>query len=186
LHRRFEKMHLFSLALFVVLGGLTLYLRDKLFIMWKPTLINWLFAAGFLISAFIGKQPIIQRMLHSQIAMADLHWRRLNLAWVLFFVFSGCVNLVFAQRYINDQRALVEQVPSISEQQLTNLDCSSGFDATSKPYCEAASHSESVWVNVKVFGLMALTLLFIVGQTVFLMRHMKSDDEIVGPAQDSR
>src|SRR5258708_19165734 len=32
-----------SLVIIVVFGGLTLYLRDKTFILWKPTLLYWLF-----------------------------------------------------------------------------------------------------------------------------------------------
>jgi len=34
-----------SLAIIVVFGGLTLYLRDKTFILWKPTVLYWLFGA---------------------------------------------------------------------------------------------------------------------------------------------
>ena len=36
-HRRFEKMHLITLALIAVLGGATLLLQDRAFFMWKPT-----------------------------------------------------------------------------------------------------------------------------------------------------
>jgi len=80
-NRRVEKMHLISLALFVVLGGLTIYLRDKRFIMWKPTIINWLFAAAFAVSAYIGGKPLIQRMLSGQLALPDIAWKKLNWAF---------------------------------------------------------------------------------------------------------
>ena len=43
-HRRFEKMHLVTLGLLLVFGGLTIFLQDPVFIKWKPTVINWLFA----------------------------------------------------------------------------------------------------------------------------------------------
>jgi len=39
-HRRFEKMHLVTLGLLLVFGGLTLFLHDPVFIKWKPTVIN--------------------------------------------------------------------------------------------------------------------------------------------------
>lgn len=177
MHRRIEKMHLVSLLLFLVLGGLTLYLRDKRFIMWKPTMINWLFAAAFLATAFVGAKPLIQRMLGSQLDMPDPQWRKLNYAWVLFFIVAGAVNLVFAQRYITAQQALVAQMPQITEEQLTELDCSAGFDPDIVPFCETAQQRESTWVNVKVFGLLGLTVLFIIGQTVFLMRHVSNDED---------
>ena len=49
-HRRVEKMHLVTLGLIVVFGGATLLLQDELYIKWKPTVLNWLFAAAFLAS----------------------------------------------------------------------------------------------------------------------------------------
>ncbi|MEE8321078.1 MAG: septation protein IspZ, partial [Gammaproteobacteria bacterium] len=41
IHRRFERMHLITLALLVILGGATLILHDERFIKWKPTAVNW-------------------------------------------------------------------------------------------------------------------------------------------------
>ena len=37
-----------TLGMILVFGGITLVLHDKRFIMWKPTVVNWLFAAAFL------------------------------------------------------------------------------------------------------------------------------------------
>lgn len=55
-YRRVEKMHLITLALVVVFGGLTVLLKDDMFIKWKPTVINWLFAVVFLGSQFFGQK----------------------------------------------------------------------------------------------------------------------------------
>ena len=175
--RRVEKMHLISLALFIVLGGLTLYLRDKRFIMWKPTIVNWLFAAAFVGSAYIGGKPLIQRMLSGQLDLPDIAWKKLNWAWVGFFIVSGLINLYFAQRYIVAQDALVQVAPKTTDEQLADLDCSTGFSTAAIPLCETASAKEKTWVGVKVFGLMGLTILFIIAQTIFLMRYMEKDDE---------
>lgn len=177
IHRRFEKMHLVSLALFIVLGGMTLYLRDKRFIMWKPTIVNWLFAAAFIATAFVGKQPLIQRMLASQIKMPDKIWRQLNIGWIAFFIFSGLINLYFAQRYITAQDALVAAAPAVTPDQLADLDCATQFNGDTLPLCQTASQREKTWVSVKVFGLMGLTILFIIGQSLFLMRHIQTDEE---------
>ena len=43
--KRIEPMLWASLAIIVVFGGLTLYLRDKTFILWKPTVLYWLFGS---------------------------------------------------------------------------------------------------------------------------------------------
>ncbi len=66
-HRRFEKMHLITFGLLAVFGGLTLILKDPVFIKWKPTVINWLFATVFLGSHWFGAKPLVQRMMEHAI-----------------------------------------------------------------------------------------------------------------------
>lgn len=96
LNRRFEKMHLITLAMILVLGGLTLFLQDKRFFMWKPTAVNWLFATAFLISEFIGSKPLIQRMMDHAMTLPKNIWINLNRSWILFFICSGAANLYVA------------------------------------------------------------------------------------------
>ncbi|MEJ2465991.1 MAG: septation protein IspZ [Candidatus Thiodiazotropha sp.] len=62
--KRVEKTHLATLAILLIFGGLTLILHDRTFIMWKPSVINWLFGIVLLGSQFIGKQPILQRLIN--------------------------------------------------------------------------------------------------------------------------
>ena len=54
-HRKVNKMLLISGALVAVFGGITLALRNPLFIQWKVTVVNWLFAAG------VPRQPALRR-----------------------------------------------------------------------------------------------------------------------------
>lgn len=91
--RRVESMHLITLALLVIFGGATLLLRDEMFIKWKPTVVNWLFAAVFLGSHFIGKRLLMQRVLGKSVELPQAVWWRLNLAWATFFVTMGLINL---------------------------------------------------------------------------------------------
>lgn len=98
-HRSFEKMHLISLGLITVLGGITIVFGDPAFIQWKPTLLNWLFAAVFLGSQYIGNQNLVQRMMGAQIQLPQPVWTRLNIAWVVFFIISGAANLYVAFYY---------------------------------------------------------------------------------------
>ncbi len=94
--RRFEKMHLFTLGIIIVLGGATLLLQDETFIKWKPTAVNWLFAAIFLGSQFIGRKNLVQRMMEASIIVPSIVWTRLNLSWVIFFTVVGIANLYVA------------------------------------------------------------------------------------------
>lgn len=98
-NRKVENMHLVSLVLIVVFGGATLYLKDPLFIKWKPTVLNWLFGVVFLGSQFIGRQTLIERMLGGQLELPAAVWRRLNLAWTTFFIVIGAVNLFVAYSF---------------------------------------------------------------------------------------
>ena len=127
-HHRFETMHLITLGIIVIFGGATLLLKDELFIKWKPTVLNWLFALVFLGSHFIGNKPIVQRMMANTITLPTPIWHRLNIGWIIFYV--------------------------------------------------AYNFDTAIWVNFKVFGLLGLTLAFVVIQSFFIARHLKDDQEI--------
>jgi len=101
-HRKFEKMHLATFGLLAVFGGLTLALRDPTFIKWKPTVINWLFAAVFAGSHFMGNKPLVERMMSHAIEAPPGVWIRLSMAWIFFFVAIGILNLYVAFNYDED------------------------------------------------------------------------------------
>ena len=98
-HRRTEKMHLVTLVLLIVFGGLTLLLHDPVFIKWKPTVVNWLFGVTFLGSQFIGRKTLVERMMGHAISAPGPVWQRLNWAWILFFIFMGIINLYVAYTF---------------------------------------------------------------------------------------
>ncbi|TNF34581.1 MAG: septation protein A, partial [Gammaproteobacteria bacterium] len=98
-HRRVEKMHIVSLGLITVLGGITIVFGDPAFIQWKPTLLNWVFALVFLGSHYIGEKNLVQRMMGGQISLPQHVWSKLNMSWVAFFIISGAANLYVAFFY---------------------------------------------------------------------------------------
>lgn len=108
-HRRFERMHLFTLAILAVFGGLTLALRDDTFIKWKPTIVNWAFALAMAASQFIGEKSALERMLGAQLALPTAVWRRLNGSWAAFFFVLGLLNIYFAFYYGLDQSEAARQ-----------------------------------------------------------------------------
>ena len=97
--RRFEKMHVITLMIILILGGATLLLQDKRYFMWKPTAVNWLFALVFLGSHFFGKKTMIQRMLGHALTLPSHAWSNLNLSWIIFFTFMGMLNLYVAYNF---------------------------------------------------------------------------------------
>ncbi len=139
-NRRFEKMHLFSLAIISVLGGITILFGNPAFIQWKPTVLNWAFAVVFLGSQYIGSKNIMHRMIGGQIELPEHVWIRLNWSWVIFFLLSGIANLYVAFYY------------GLELDEKTRMD---------------------IWVNFKLFGLMGLTFVFVIGQAFYMARYIK-------------
>lgn len=97
-----EKRHWLTLAVILVLGAVTLVLRNDMFIKFKPTVLNFAIAAVFLGSQWVGKENLTQRMLGKVFDMPPNLWTKLNAAWVLFFAFSGLINAIVAVRASND------------------------------------------------------------------------------------
>lgn len=90
---KFEKLPLITLGTILILGGATLFFRNELFIKWKPTALYWALAIALLMSQFIGKKPLMQRLLEQNITLPLKIWHQLNLSWALFFSAMGIVNL---------------------------------------------------------------------------------------------
>lgn len=95
-HGKVDKMLWISLGLIVVFGGMTLILRDPTFIMWKPTVLYWLFACVLLVSALFFRKNLIRSMLEANVQLPEALWGKLNLAWVAFFAVMGVLNLYVA------------------------------------------------------------------------------------------
>jgi intracellular septation protein len=88
-----------STGLVLLFGTATLVLRSARFIQWKPTIFLWLVALAFLISSFVGKQPLAQRLLGPALGDPQLprrDWLALNFAWVAFGILAGAANLYVA------------------------------------------------------------------------------------------
>lgn len=131
-HQRIDAMQISALVLIIIFGGATLISHDDMFIKWKVSILYWLFALVILGSHFIGKKPIVERIMDSQIDLPEKIWRRLSASWIIFFLLVGFLNLYLIYHVSTD-----------------------------------------TWVNFKLFGILGLTLVFFVGQGLYLMRHVK-------------
>lgn len=92
-HRKVNTMLLVSGALVAVLGGVTLALHDPVFLQWKPSIVNWLFAAAFLGSQVFGEKTLTERVMGHAMELDQPLWRQLNLIWVVNFLVLGFANL---------------------------------------------------------------------------------------------
>ncbi|NUQ75923.1 MAG: septation protein IspZ [Polyangiaceae bacterium] len=98
--RRIPPLHGLSAVLVLAFGSATLLLRDQRFIQWKPTVFFWVLAVAFLLSQWIGRRPLVQRLmelaLSQGLTVPPPLWRRMNLAWVGFYALLGAANLAVA------------------------------------------------------------------------------------------
>ncbi len=100
--RRFEKIQLITFALIIIFGTPTLILHDPMFIKWKVSVLYWIFAIVFLITQWVGKEPMIQRLMGSKVTLPTVIWKRLNLSWAFFTAFVGFVNLYVIYNFSTD------------------------------------------------------------------------------------
>lgn len=83
-------------GLIAVFGGLTIFMHDDLFLKWKVTIINGVFALALLISNYAFKKNLIKGFLSEALTLPDKIWAKLNFAWAMFFAFCGALNLYVA------------------------------------------------------------------------------------------
>ena len=134
--KKLEKMHIISLGILLAFGTLTLAFKDPLFIKWKVSIFNWVFAMIIIGSQFIGKKPLIERMMSHAIEVPKKIWKQINLSWGLFFAMVGVVNIYVAYNF-----------------------------------------SEETWVDFKLFGVLGLTIVFMIAQGIYLAKHALPMDE---------
>lgn len=107
--RKVEKMHLATLAVVLVMGGLTILLNDPIYIIWKPTIINWVMALVFLGSMVIKRNLVrnavaafLKQAPHLESNIPDSKWAPLCIIWSIYFVFLGAINLYVAFNFDED------------------------------------------------------------------------------------
>ncbi len=91
LTKKIPVVALVSGILLTVFGGLTILLKDEIFIKIKPTIINLLFAS-VLFYGYLAKKPFLSYILGEQVKMSDKAWLILSRRWAIFFVFLALLN----------------------------------------------------------------------------------------------
>ena len=100
--RRVTGMQWASLAIIGVFGGATLLLRDENFIKWKPTVLYWLAGFSFLGALAFGHNLVKAVMSEGGLELPPAIWTRLCVAWAVFFLFKGALNLYVAYAFSTD------------------------------------------------------------------------------------
>lgn len=89
--RKLKKMQLATWVLVLVFGALTLLLRNKGFIQWKPTVLH-LAVAVVLWAGLLLRQNFLHMLLGNALEMAEAAWRRLTWMWIAYMVLYAALN----------------------------------------------------------------------------------------------
>lgn len=102
--RRVNKMLLVSALVLLVLGGATIYLKNEMFIKWKPTIVYGLFGLSIIVARFGFGKNLIKGMSNvaSSIELPERVWEKLNISWAAFFLATSLLNIYVAYNYTTE------------------------------------------------------------------------------------
>ncbi|HSD38439.1 MAG TPA: septation protein A [Rhodocyclaceae bacterium] len=130
------KVLLAGLALALIFGGLTVWFHSPTFIKWKFSIFYWLLSAVLLLGQLVWKRSLLKTMLGGELELPTALWNKLNIAWILFFLGMGLLNIYVAYNF-----------------------------------------SEDAWFNFKMFISTALMFVFMLGQGLFIWRHLPHESK---------
>lgn len=95
---KLEKMQWFVLLATVAFSSITLLLHDDFWIRLKGPAIWFITALVFLCSPLFTKnrEPLVKKIFHQTFELSPQGWIRLNMAWVIFYLFLALLNAFFA------------------------------------------------------------------------------------------
>ena len=167
---KFEKAQLIGLMFLVVFGGITIYVDNPIFIMWKVSALYVVFALTLILSIWIGEKTLLQRMLGKEMQLPKKVWNQLTWLWGVGF--SG-IAFVNAYYYV---------IPSITANDnffgneerfgLSGFDC---LTSANQQTCITAQQAEASWVYFKMFGTMGLTFALIIITVIFISKYIKEE-----------
>jgi intracellular septation protein len=97
--RKIDRLLWITLGIVVVLGGATVWLNDETFIKWKPTVYNWVLATVMLVTQFVFRRDPLKAVIGAQMKLPAGVWGKLSVAYALFFIAMGALNLYVAFNY---------------------------------------------------------------------------------------
>jgi len=99
--KRVPAMPLVTGVFVFIMGGLTLYLHDELFIKLKPTIVNVLFAS-ILLGGLAYGHSLLKYLFSDVFQLQDEGWRKLTLRWALFFLLLAVLNEIVWRMFSTD------------------------------------------------------------------------------------
>ena len=94
-------MPLVTAVFVMILGGLTVWLEDEVFIKLKPTIVN-LFFGSILLGGLIFKKSLLKYVFEDAFYLTDTGWQILTRRWGFFFIVLAILNEIVWRNFSTD------------------------------------------------------------------------------------
>lgn len=121
IYKNVSKYQIYMFLIILVLGSLTLFLKNDMFIKWKVTIINWIMAVVFVVVKKVKNKTVLELLIDNKISLLDQIWNNLNYSWIMFFFMIGTANLYIAYNYSTDVWVYFKLVSAILSVIFTTL-----------------------------------------------------------------
>lgn len=106
-----------TIGVTVLFTGLTVFLNDENFILWRPTITNGLIGLGLILLFFLNKAPleaILGKPL--ELNLPKEIWVKVNLIWGLYMLFCALINTVIVLFFSKETWMIVKTfvIPGLS------------------------------------------------------------------------
>lgn len=99
--KKIAAMPLITGVFIFIMGGLTLYLQNEMFIKLKPTIVNLLFAA-ILFGGLLFGRSLLKYLFADVLRLKDAGWHKLTFRWAIFFALLAILNEVVWRNFSTD------------------------------------------------------------------------------------
>ena len=94
--KKISRMQVFLVFAVLIFGIPTILLKDPSIIKWKVTVVNMILATAIFFFQFILKKNPFALLLGKELPLPDKAFATLSIYWMVFFFFSGLLNIVIA------------------------------------------------------------------------------------------
>ncbi len=94
--KKLSRMQVFLVLAVLIFGVPTILLKDPSIIKWKVTVVNMILATAIFFFQFILKKNPFALLLGKELPLPDKAFATLSVYWMVFFFFSGMLNIVIA------------------------------------------------------------------------------------------
>lgn len=94
--KKLSRMQVFLVFAMLIFGVPTILLKDPSIIKWKVTVVNMILATAIFFFQFILKKNPFALLLGKELPLPDKAFATLSVYWMVFFFFSGMLNIVIA------------------------------------------------------------------------------------------